>query len=165
VRAHPIAGKLLAEPGRAELSITWTHERTGIACKSRIDWLCSSMADLKTTKDVTPNLFASASARLGYHVQMAFYSAALEALGIHVPVKLIVVQNVEPFDVAVYNVPDDVIIAGEQIFESALDRLIECRSSGVWPGIAHNEELTLHLPAWALPDDTDWDVSVTEEAA
>lgn len=164
VRAHPIAGALLAEQGKAELSITWRHPRTGLACKARPDWLGSSLIDLKTTKDVEPRLFSSQSARLLYHVQLAFYVNALAAVGVEVPVKLIVVQNVEPFDVAVYDVPSEVIIIGEQLFEGALDRLQSCRATGVWPGIAHDQELTLRLPTWALPDDVDWEVSVSEVA-
>lgn len=165
VRSHPIAGAILAEAGRAELSITWTHARTGTPMKARIDWLCSALVDLKTSRDVEPRLFSGQVARLGYHVQMAIYRAALLQLGVDVPTKLVTAQNIEPYDVAVYSIPEDVILVGEQAYEQALDRLALCRSRGEWPGIAHDEELELHLPTWAIDDeDLEWEVTVKDVA-
>lgn len=161
VRGHRLAGALLDEIGRAEISITWLHQRTGLPCKARLDWLCSALIDLKTTKNIEPRLFAGDFARYGYDLQLAHYRAALYALGIEVPVKVIAAQNVAPFDVALYNVPDEVILIGEQKAEAALDKLAACRASGSWPGLAAEEEITLHLPAWAMPDYEDGDEEVT----
>lgn len=172
VRAHPVASALLAEPGKAELSITWKHERTGLRCKSRIDWLCSSLVDLKTCRDPSPHMFGGQTARLGYHLQMAFYSAALSSLGMVLPAKIIAAQNVAPFDVVIYDVPESVIVVGEQLYESALDKVAACTRSGSWPGIAPDAELVLKLPTWAVPhfdDELDmeedgWSVSIAREA-
>lgn len=166
VRSHPIARALLDDQGEAELAITWTHQRTGLACKARLDWLCSALVDLKTTRDPSPAMFASQVARLGYHVQLAVYGAAVAALGMESRrPKLIAVQNVPPHDVVVYDVPDDVLVIGEQKAESALDLIASCRDAGAWPGIARYEELTLRLPAWATPYfDDELEVSVTEVA-
>lgn len=165
-REHKLASTILAEVGRAELSITWEHARTGIPMKARLDWLCSSLVDVKTASQIEPRIFSGASARYGYHTQASLYRAALAAVGIvDVPAKLIVIQSVEPFDVAVYSIPDELIVIGEQAYESALDRLAECRKSGVWPGIAADEEIELRLPTWALDDeDLEWEVSVKEVA-
>lgn len=167
-RQHKRAGALLAEPGRAELSITWQHERTGISLKARIDWLCSALVDVKTARDIEPRLFSGASARYGYNVQSALYAAALASVGIVAPAKLIVIQNAPPFDVAVYAVSDQALLVGEQAYENALDRLKVCRATGEWPGIAPDEELTLNLPAWANPDydedENGWEVSAKEVA-
>lgn len=167
VRGHKLAGALLAEPGKAELSISWTHKRTGFQCKARIDWLCSALVDLKTTADPSPRLFSGTAARFGIHAQLAFYSAALAAVGLSAPAKLIVAQSVEPYDVCVYSVSDEVLIHGEQRYETALDQLAECRRTGRWPGLAPDEEIPLHLPSWAMPDYEDGDeaVTVTEGAA
>lgn len=165
VRSHPIAGALLAEPGKPEVSITWTHERTGIPLKARIDWWCTSVVDLKSTRDVEPRLFAGQVARLGYHAQLALYTGALASIGVSAPAKIIAVQNVEPFDCCVYALPDDVILVGEQAYERALDTLATCRAAGVWPGIARDREIDLHLPTWALDDeDLEWEVTAREVA-
>lgn len=168
VRAHPIAAALLSQAGKAEVSITWLHQRTGLQCKSRIDWLCSALVDVKTCRDPAPHMFSGAAARLAYHVQAAFYSAALSSMGMELPVKIIAAQNVEPYDVAVYSVPDDVLLIGEQLYEAALDKLAVCQKAGSWPGIAQEAELELKLPMWAVPnfdDDLDldqpgWSVSI-----
>lgn len=160
VRSHPIAGALLAEAGKAEVSLTWTHARTGLACKARLDWLCSALVDVKTCRDPSPAMFASQVARLAYHAQVAHYNAGLVALSmLGRPVKLIAVQNTPPWDVAVYDVPEDVLVIGEQQAETALDRIAACRTEGRWPGMASDGEITLRLPAWAVPhfdDELTW---------
>lgn len=164
-RAHKVAGRILAEAGRAELSISWVHERTGIAMKARLDWLCSSLNDIKTARDIEPRLFSGSSARFGYHTQSSIYKGALMALGMDAPAKLIVIQSGAPFDVAVFAVSDQALMVGEQAYEAALDTLAVCRARGEWPGIASDGELDLHLPNWAVPDyDDDAEWSVTAEA-
>jgi hypothetical protein len=158
---------LLAQRGETELVIVWTHERTGLRCKARLDWVSGDcLGEIKTCRDPKPAMFATAAARIGYHVQLAHYTAALVAAGWGSrPVKIIAAQNVEPFDVVVYRVPEESIIIGEALAQSALDRIALCRETNTWPGIASDEELTLMLPAWAanLDDDTTWSVTTEEE--
>lgn len=167
VRSDPIAAALLEGEGRAEVTITWRHERTGLALKARPDWLGAALVELKTCRDPAPARFASQVAGLGYHVQVAHYAAALAALGLERrPVKIVAAQNVPPYDVAVYDVPEDVIQVGERRAEEALDRILECTRSGWWPGVGGDAELTLHLPRWALPDfdsDDGWSVAIAKE--
>jgi hypothetical protein len=151
-RRHPVARKYLEERGQAEVSIKWTHPRTGIKCKSRLDWLCSTLTDLKSTRNPSPGKFATDAAKFGYDLQLAFYSDALATVGVVLPVKIIAVQNVEPFDVVVFNVPEEVLTTGRFKYEEALDKVIACRKSGEWPGLAHNEEVELRLPDWAVAE-------------
>jgi hypothetical protein len=168
VRAHPVASAILAEEGEAEVSITWTHERTGLRCKARIDWLCSSLTEVKTCRDPAPAMFATAAARIGYHIQLAHYNAALLALGMKPrPIKIIAAQNVEPYDVVVYQVPEEVILVGELRAQLALDRIAACQQTGVWPGLAMDQEVPLHLPSWASHSDDDlgWSVTTSEEGS
>jgi hypothetical protein len=163
VRRHPVAARLLAE-GKPELSIAWAHERTLLLCKARPDWLGSALVELKTCRDPSPGMFAAQFVRLGYHLQAGMYNAAVLAAGLGPrPVKVIAAQNVPPFDVVVYDVPLDVLIVGEMAYETALDKVAACRRTKSWPGIAHDAEVELHLPAWAVPDyDDDPNWSVTE---
>jgi hypothetical protein len=148
VRAHPRAAALLRE-GKPEVTILWTHPRTGLPCKSRLDWLCDALVDLKSTRNPTPGKFSSDAARLGYHIKLAFYADACAAAGLGaLPVKIISAQNTRPFDVVVFNVTEAALNTGREAYEAALDKYIECKASGVWPGVA-SEEVDLHLPAWA----------------
>lgn len=156
IRNHAVASKLLGEAGgKPELSITWRHERTGLMCKARIDWLCSALVDLKTCREVVPEMFGSQAARLRHHVQLAHYGYALDSLGLRLPAKLIAAQNQPPYDVAVFRVDDDALVIGEQLVEAALDKIVACRESGMWPGVAWDAELVLKLPAWAVSDGVD----------
>jgi hypothetical protein len=164
-RSHKIASKYLSEPGKAELSIRWVHDRTGVAIKCRLDWLCSVLADVKSARDVDPARFSASCARYGYALQLALYSDAAAAAGYGVlPVKMIVAQTTEPFDVAVYDVPREVIEAGQSQYERALDLYVECSTAKSWPGIAPDSELTLHLPAWASAESNDEEILFGDQA-
>lgn len=148
---HAVAGGYLLDRGKAEVVLTWQHQRTGLDCKARLDWLVSdAIVDLKTTRDPSPAKFSADAARLGIVMQLAWYVDGAHAnLGQTMPAKIIAVQNCEPFDVVVYDVPPETLAIGHSQFETALDRLLECRATNRWPGLAPHEEVTLHLPAWA----------------
>ena len=151
-RKHARALPLITGEGRNELTIEWRHPRTGRACVSRLDRLCDSLVDIKTAADVSPRRFCSAAAKFGYALQLAFYGDAVAAAFAQVvPVKLVVVQSAPPYDVAVYDVPKDVLTIGRKQYEDALDTLARCEESGTWPGVAP-DELSLRLPLWAAPD-------------
>jgi exodeoxyribonuclease VIII len=167
VHAHPGAREILSR-GQAEVPILWTHRESGVDCKSKIDWLRPDMiVDVKTT--VSLARFGTQAARLRVPFQMAMYQEAVASFPgpgqAHLPVKLIVVESKPPFDVAVFRVPDATLAVGQRDMREAFRRLLECRSSGQWPGLGA-EELELVLPPWATGDEDDeWDVTVTEEAA
>lgn len=163
VRAHPVASKLLANC-KPEVTARWVHRRTGRLCKSRFDLLGDVLVDLKTTRNPAPAKFSSDAAKLGYALQMGFYlDAALECTGKSMPVKIIAAQNVAPFDVVVFDLPDDVLNLGREQYEHSLDTLIECERTGKWPGLA-GEEVTLHLPAWATPEAEEEQLTMNGEA-
>lgn len=153
VRQHPLAKALLDEGGRKELTIRWTHERTGLPCVSRVDYLCSVITDVKTTKNTAPGKFSADAVRFGYPMQAGFYGDACAAAGLGaLPFKFLAVQNVPPYDVAVFNVPEDVLAFGRKQYEEAIDKLIACKESNTWPGATPDEE-ELRLPAWAAPEE------------
>lgn len=152
VRSHAVAGGLLTEKGQAELTVKWTHERTGIACVSRIDWLCSALVDVKLTRNPSQDSFSRDAARFGYPFQLAMYREACRAAGLgDLPVKIIAAQNVAPFDVVVYDLGDEILDHGREQFEMAMIKLAHCLETNAWPGIAPLEEMSLTLPAWASP--------------
>ena len=114
VRNHPVAGDLVKQDGKAEVTILWRDVRTGAMIKARIDWLCEATVELKTTRDPAPRRFASQSADLGYHLQYALYADAVATV-IEEPLPFLVIaaQNAEPFDVVVYSVSDEVLNTGK----------------------------------------------------
>lgn len=156
VRSHPVAGALLAENGQAEITIKWTHEPTRIACVSRIDWLCSSLVDVKLTRNPAQDSFSRDAAKFGYPFQLGMYREACRAAGLgDLPVKIIAAQNCAPFDVVVYDLGEDILDHGREQFEMAMIKLAHCQSTNAWPGIAPNEEMQLTLPSWASPQLSD----------
>jgi hypothetical protein len=156
VYRHPAASKLLAEKGRNELTITWTHERTGLPCKVRLDGeRPSAFFDVKTTRDPSPRAFAAACARYGYDFQAGMYREGTRAAGLKErPFKIIAVGSIEPHDVVVYTLSSEMLTTGHGKFEAALTKVTECRASDRWPGIS-DDALPLELPAWALPSTDD----------
>ena len=138
--------------------LTWTDRETGLACKSRLDWLSSSqpaVLDLKFTADIDARRFGWTAARLGYHLQAAFYvmGAAANGLG-ELPFVIAAVQADPPHDVAIYQVDEDAMWAGEKECRRLLRMVAECRASGRWPGRYQGEQV-LRLPAWAFGDEND----------
>lgn len=150
VLKHAVAAPLLAEPGRCEITLKWSHPGTGTKCKARLDKLSSAIIDIKSTRDVSPIAFGRSAVNYGYGFQLAFYRDGVIVIEDRVPsVKIVAVQNCAPYDVAVYDVPDSVLTRGNAKIEKALELLSECTKSNKWPGIAPDVEVPLTLPAWA----------------
>lgn len=156
MRAAALANKharALLSDGEAEVTIQWTEH--GLNCRARVDWLRpNGLVEVKTTRSIHPRAFASECAKRAYHVQLALYYRALNAAGIaqewlpHV----IAVENVAPFDVAVYQVGFDTIEAGERKADEWLRAVAACVKADEWPGVGGGEVLELKLPNWALSD-------------
>jgi hypothetical protein len=156
-RAHPVAGPLLAPPGEAEKVWRWKDEETGLDCKARTDWWRTGLlADLKTSADIDARRFAATVYRLGYHIQAAHYRAALAANGIVVPppFTIIAVESSPPHDVAVFEIDDDFLFAGEVERSELMARVSVCRRTHLYPG-RYPEMAPLSLPAWALEKDNE----------
>lgn len=172
VRAHPVAGPVLASPGWAELSVKWTDARTGLACKGRLDWLAPfspldpsrpAIYDLKQIDSTDPRRVAYHVSRMGWHVQAAHYSAAVETLSGTAPdYFVVVVESKAPHDVAVYHLHrEGALYLGQRTRDRWLDQVVECRKTDRWPG--RLPELTeLVLPEWMAADgDDDNDTTIT----
>jgi PDDEXK-like domain of unknown function (DUF3799) len=151
VRSHAVAKRLI-EQGRTELTLKWQHVRTGLACKARLDHLGLALSDLKTCRNPDPRKFSADAARYGYAMQLAFYAdGCAQVLGELPPVKIIAAQNTAPYDVAVFDLDEDVLGHGRAETERLIDLLVECKRANHWPGIAP-EEVALKLPLWAARD-------------
>lgn len=151
IYTHPAASKLILA-GKSEVSLRWTDEITGIACKSRADyWVPEKrlVVDLKSTDDASPSEFAKSVARFRYHIQDAMYRAAFDACGHTIDhFALVAVEKSPPYAVAVYTLDADAVRLGYAAFRQGLETMAECLRTNHWP--AYDEGVAeLQLPKWA----------------
>lgn len=141
------------QKGKAEVSLVWRDEKTGILCKSRLDYVRQDNAvilDLKTSIDASPGYFARACYNFGYHHQAAMYSDAYKiVLGDFPAFVFVVIEKDPPYVAKAYEVHEDTIAAGRQSYRAALETCAECMTSGIWPAYGDDVEM-LNLPEWAL---------------
>lgn len=144
----------LSGEGRAELSLLWTDEASGVLCKARHDrhtpWLAGgAIVDLKTTTDASPRAFERSIFNLGYNRQGAHYINGAKAHGL--PVEhfvIIAVEKEPPFECAIYRVTEGALDAGEEQLRVLLARYAECLRTNEWPGYS-DEAVDIALPDWA----------------
>jgi len=155
VHAHKVARRLLRY-GKAEVPLQWVDPPTRIRCKARLDWLRGdTFTDLKSTTDIDGRTFGRLAQRMQYHCQLAFYRSGLLATGHKpAPVRIIAVEVEDPFEVAVFEVDEDVLFVGELEVRALLHRVKDCRRKRRWPGRYEQEE-ALDFPEWALASDND----------
>jgi hypothetical protein len=109
-------------------------EYRGLPCQIRIDWLNPEhgIVDLKTCDDLT--WFEADARRFEYVHQLAFYRAVLaQAVGELVTVHIVAVEKKEPFRCGVWRVGQDVLAIAQEDNEQAMDRLLTCYATDVWP--------------------------------
>lgn len=152
VREHPVAADLL-RGGRAEETVVWTDEETGLACKGRIDYQRPDIiVDVKSTRRDTVRAMERDFADLMYHGQLGFYHMGAVASG-RIPADakpphIVAVQTVEPFDVVPARLMQEDLDKGIALCRGLLHRYAEHRAAGWWPGLAPSL-IELSLPAWA----------------
>jgi exodeoxyribonuclease VIII len=151
--AHPVA-KAMFSDGKAEQSVFWTDDETGVLCKCRPDWLLGgenpAVLDVKSTLDASPDEFARSAFKWRYHVQAAWYLDGVEAATGLKPdsFMFLAVEKEAPFASAYYYADDDMIRAGRAEYRRALRVYADCLASGKWTGYTP-KLLPLGLPKWA----------------
>ncbi len=109
VRRHKRAMELLFDGTVIEHRFDWTHS-SGRACSSTPDSYVPGIrnVDLKSSRSAEPREFLFDAIRRQYHAQMSFYDDALEAQTGKRPAEnyLVVVENVQPFNVVVLRLPE-----------------------------------------------------------
>lgn len=157
VRSDAVAIKYL-ERGDPEVTMQW--EIAGRHCKGRVDWITAIdgqdvVVGLKTARDCRHFPFAAQAARLGYHLQWAWYFDAYVTITGREPRMVeIVVESEPPHAVVVYAITEDVLAQGRQEYAELLDLLAACEDRDEWPGPATTEHV-LSLPSWVYGTDED----------
>lgn len=160
-RANKHIRHYIEQPGRVEGTITWIDRDTGLACKARFDRLMAgALFGLKSAARAKPRIFMTQAARLGYHLQWAYYYDGLAASGIDVrEVVEAVVESDKPFDSYLMDIPEYVLEAGRDEYKQALRTLSDCLMRDEWPGYVPGGRIIFDLPKWALPWDDEDDAS------
>lgn len=157
VRGNKDAMRYLSE-GEPEVTMQWAVSRR--QCKGRIDWLTRFAGHpvsvgLKTARDCRHFAFGSQAARLGYHLQWAFYADGYRVIKGELPkVVEIVVESAPPYAVVVYVIPDDILQQGFDEYLQLFDILDECEKNASFPGPAIGEQI-LTLPSWVYGREED----------
>lgn len=164
ILAHPIASVLLDPAhGKAEQSIFFRDEPTGVSLRSRLDWLPETdggrliIPDLKTALSAEPKAFGKAAANFGYAMQDDFYRAAVRSLGIaeDIAFVFIVVEKAAPYVVTVCELDAEAKRYGAAKNRQAIDLYARCMERDEWPGYTSDVAL-VSLPKWATYDLEDY---------
>lgn len=149
------AAEIIFAGGKAEVSIFWEDEETGVLCKIRPDWLMhrsTSIFDLKTTEDASPRSFERSIMNYGYFRQAAFYLDGARAAGLEVDAFLFgAIEKSAPFASAIYYAEGTMIEAGRAEYRRHLRTYAECLERDRWPGYP-SEIVPIGLPAWFKPE-------------
>lgn len=157
VRGNSRASWLLSQQGEPEFPIFWTDPDTGLQCKIMVDWFAAIKLDLKTACDPSPQAYASALVRLGYHRKLAHYKCGLSHFcGDETEFVHVAIGTSAPHCVACYEVDDrdrQGFNLGAAQRRRTLYELAECYRTDDWREPWEKSVVTLQLPPWAFSED------------
>lgn len=144
--------RLMAMPGRSELSVVTKDPETGVPIKCRFDWKPDQPCalDVKKCQDARGSEFTKAITNYSYYMQVAFYSWAwqLETGEKLREFPIVAIEEKSPHGVVLHDLDEVALILGRKHFREALDTYARCLDSGVWPGYEDESELT-GVTSWA----------------
>jgi hypothetical protein len=152
---HSTARDLVGGLTERELSIFWKAKWPNgtIDCKARIDGYNLEqrcIVDLKSTTDASRPGFTKSVANFSYHIQAAWYIAAMKNAGFDAEsMVFIAVEKERPWGVACYTLDHDAIMEGAMAIAHALPKLIDCVTRDTWPAYTELIE-TISLPRWKV---------------
>lgn len=149
---HKVASRLLVG-GRAEHSIYWHDDATGVRRRIRPDYLTEGLprqicVDYKTATSASRAQFQRAVVDYGYHMQQAYYEDGLAELGYTDVGFLFVVQSkTAPYSVNVCQIDSEVVELGRRQNRAAIELFARCLEAGSWPG--HEGIQPVGMAGWA----------------
>jgi hypothetical protein len=154
--SHGLAKKLLRGPGgHSAVSMFYTRP-DGVRLKGRIDRVpkaSSALVDLKKTQDCEPGRWCVSKDGVEYY-QQSRWAFEIEKRWYHAQAGIylhlwnhlcdrdsrrrdwlhVCVEESPPHKVQVFQMEEDQIAAGLELFNRTLNRILECEKAGVWPG-------------------------------
>ena len=152
--ATPFVSKLLS--GEKELSFFGTDEETGLAIKCRPDCITEVdgnyiLIDYKTCNDAEDMKFYRDSIKFGYDLQMAYYMDILQKVtGKEFQVVIIAQEKTAPYAVNVFELTEDYLENGRDLYKELLNVYKECSETDNWYGYMKNG-----ISILGQPDDED----------
>ena len=161
IKKHKYTGHWL-QHGSPEVTLIW--DESGVPAKGRIDYLISLgekdaiAVGLKTAISSDMTIFAKNALKYGYDLQWAWYESGCHAvLGIIPRMIEIVIEKNPPYEVAIFEITEEILQLGHEKYIDLLREYKECEEKQEWPPkLPHLTRLV--FPPWAFPDDDD-DVS------
>lgn len=137
IAKHPVA-KAILEAGYKERSGFYRCPMTGLACRFRPDqWFEERgfLIDFKTTRNVSKRSFSKSIDDYDYDLQASFYClGGKEITGLEVVRRVwVVVENLPPYEVAVYVGDEKAMDSGWELHKFAMNLLDECLKKDKWP--------------------------------
>tara|TARA_R100000808_G_C2099021_1_gene116741 strand:- start:45 stop:860 length:816 start_codon:yes stop_codon:yes gene_type:complete len=141
--------KDLLKNGEPEKIIQWNNKNYDVNCKGMLDYYRKSadmIVDLKTTQDASYNGFMRSVIKYKYHKQAAFYLDAVQATRFII----IAVEKTPPFSINVFELGDDMIDGGRDMYNHELEIYKYCEENDYWPGAGFDpldkkSERTIHI--------------------
>jgi hypothetical protein len=155
VKANLDAGPLF-DSGRAEVSLIWDDEQTGVKMRGRLDWIRTDPkyprvvgVDLKTAASADPETFARTAASYGYAQQQAQYEDAISATGLSDDPEFlfVVVEKSPPYLVSVIKLDPEAVRTARAMNRKAALIYKRCMETNTWPGYGPGVS-TVSLPMW-----------------
>jgi hypothetical protein len=129
------------EQGKAERSLIWQDEETGIWLKARPDWLPDEpdkrfICEYKTALTIEPSRMSNDAFKYGYHMQAALQVDAVQGvLGVKPLGVCHVVQEKDPPYLAELRMfTDEQLDDGRFLYRRALEIFAACLKENNWPG-------------------------------
>tara|TARA_R110000765_G_scaffold25058_4_gene62209 strand:- start:611 stop:1414 length:804 start_codon:yes stop_codon:yes gene_type:complete len=141
--------KSLLQQGEPEKIITWHNEHYDVNCKGMLDYYregADMIIDLKTTQDASYNGFMRSVKKYKYHKQAAFYLDAVKAQRFFI----IAVEKSPPFAINVFELSENMLDEGRDMYNQELEIYEYCTKSDYWPGVGYdpldkNSERIIHI--------------------
>ena len=136
--ATPFVSKLLS--GEKELSFWGIDEETGLTIKCRPDCITEwngkhILIDYKTAQDVENMKFCRDSIKFGYDLQLAMYRDILQQnTGLDYMVVIIAQEKTAPYVTNVFQLSENYLEHGREVYKEMLRIYKECSDSGNWYG-------------------------------
>lgn len=152
VITHPEVREMMNDGAIFEATVYWRDEETGIWCRARPDCVSPALriiGDLKTCEDAGDEAFSRSIHNNLYHIQVAHYLDAAEAVtGDPWVWKFIPLERNPPYLCRVIQLHDEAVVHGRQLRRQALRKLADCLASGKWPGYGERAN-PINLPPYA----------------
>ena len=171
VRGHDVASRLLWPDLRDVLGVSyerridWTREgrpsrSTPDVFYTSRDGATTTIVDLKTTRDASPDWFCREAIRRAYHAQLVFYAEAVDCDPFECDLRIVAVESKPPHAVVVWQLTPGAIEHGQRLIGTWWEQLRACEEANVWPGYTQavqRLDVEGDMPALVFGDEQDSD--------